>query len=62
VETAEGGTEVNAYFNSFSVKETCFIIQAIQVSIVRNLLDSTIEITDYYNPGEFGYFNILLEL
>lgn len=53
MEKADDGTTVNVYFDRFTSTETCVVIQSIQQCTVENLLDSTIEVTDYYSPGNF---------
>ena len=52
VETNNGGSEVSVYINSVSESNTCFYLNAIQVSYVEDLKSGTIEVFDYYDTSK----------
>ena len=58
IESSNGRTSVDVYFDFLTEKPTCFNVQSVRESVVRNLKPATIKALDYYDTCEriFGDF------
>ncbi|XP_070502463.1 CD109 antigen-like [Chironomus tepperi] len=53
-ETINQGSQVIFYFNSFTNKESCALVDAYRTSFVTDLKGGTIEVYDYYDTSKQG--------
>ena len=62
METNNGGSEVSVYINSVTETNSCFYLDAVQISYLEDLKSGTIEVFDYYDTSKIILENFLTTL